>query len=296
MDMPVEDDGSLGQRLRSPAGFTATANYFVMDWAAVARDIFGGLLIAGACRVGAGLVLAALLPRAPLHTREVLGAARRPGGRDHQLRLLDRQRAARGGALERRHQLRRRPGLHLRRPDHPAHPRHLPPLLRLEDGWFPARQLLRDDGHRRARGRVPLPSTRDRAARPQCQGRDASVSWNYTTYLNIAFLLLAASLVWRYFRYGGGVSMLRMMNKPWAKPPRARWCARALGTRRVTDDRVKRHLAAAELHEKGARSHDERERYWRERDEHQCGELVRRASTARSSNSNATSLPPSGTD
>src|SRR5205814_6325964 len=30
------------------AGFTAAANYFVMDWAAVARDVVGGLLIAGA--------------------------------------------------------------------------------------------------------------------------------------------------------------------------------------------------------------------------------------------------------
>src|SRR3989475_4996493 len=49
MDMSVEAGGrSLWTRLRSPEGFTATANYFVMDWAAVARDIFGGLLIAGA--------------------------------------------------------------------------------------------------------------------------------------------------------------------------------------------------------------------------------------------------------
>jgi len=49
MDMSVEAGGrSLWQRLRSPEGLTATANYFVMDWAAVARDIFGGLLIAGA--------------------------------------------------------------------------------------------------------------------------------------------------------------------------------------------------------------------------------------------------------
>src|ERR1700675_3391258 len=49
MDMSVQAGGrSLWQRLRSPEGFTATANYFVMDWAAVARDIFGGLLIAGA--------------------------------------------------------------------------------------------------------------------------------------------------------------------------------------------------------------------------------------------------------
>src|SRR5439155_142981 len=49
MDMSVEAGGrSLWRRLRSPEGLTATANYFVMDWAAVARDVFGGLLIAGA--------------------------------------------------------------------------------------------------------------------------------------------------------------------------------------------------------------------------------------------------------
>jgi uncharacterized membrane protein YraQ (UPF0718 family) len=42
----------------------------------------------------------------------------------------------------------------------------------------------------------------------------AQVSWNYTTYLNIVFLALAALLVWRYFRRGGGLAMLRMMNKP----------------------------------------------------------------------------------
>src|SRR5437763_16472304 len=48
MDMSAEGEGSWWQRLRTPAGFTATADYFVMDWAAVARDVFGGLLIAGA--------------------------------------------------------------------------------------------------------------------------------------------------------------------------------------------------------------------------------------------------------
>ena len=42
----------------------------------------------------------------------------------------------------------------------------------------------------------------------------ASVSWNYTTYLNVVFLLLAAALVWRYFHRGGGWAMLKMMNKP----------------------------------------------------------------------------------
>jgi uncharacterized membrane protein YraQ (UPF0718 family) len=48
MDMSVHRRGSVWQRLRSPEGFTATANYFVMDWAAIWRDIVGGLLIAGA--------------------------------------------------------------------------------------------------------------------------------------------------------------------------------------------------------------------------------------------------------
>jgi hypothetical protein len=43
---------------------------------------------------------------------------------------------------------------------------------------------------------------------------EASVTWNYTTVLNILFLLLAAALVWRYFRRGGGLAMLRTMNHP----------------------------------------------------------------------------------
>jgi uncharacterized membrane protein YraQ (UPF0718 family) len=45
---------------------------------------------------------------------------------------------------------------------------------------------------------------------------EASVTWNYTTMLNIVFLALAALLVWRYFRRGGGLAMLRMMDKPMA--------------------------------------------------------------------------------
>src|SRR5438094_1430601 len=48
MDMSVEEGGSLWQRLTSSEGITATSHYFVMDWAAVWKDIAGGLLIAGA--------------------------------------------------------------------------------------------------------------------------------------------------------------------------------------------------------------------------------------------------------
>jgi len=47
MDMSVTE-GSLWQRVISNDGFTATSHYFVMDWAAVWKDIAVGVLIAGA--------------------------------------------------------------------------------------------------------------------------------------------------------------------------------------------------------------------------------------------------------
>ena len=48
MDMSVEEDGSLSQRLTSADGITATSHYFVMDVIAVWKDIVVGLLLAGA--------------------------------------------------------------------------------------------------------------------------------------------------------------------------------------------------------------------------------------------------------
>jgi uncharacterized membrane protein YraQ (UPF0718 family) len=48
MDMSVQGEDSIWQRIASPEGFTAISHYFVMDWAAVWIDIVGGLLIAGA--------------------------------------------------------------------------------------------------------------------------------------------------------------------------------------------------------------------------------------------------------
>src|SRR2546428_3740329 len=46
MDMSVTE-GTLVQRIFSRRGFTAISHYFVMDWAAIWRDIAGGLLLAG---------------------------------------------------------------------------------------------------------------------------------------------------------------------------------------------------------------------------------------------------------
>jgi uncharacterized membrane protein YraQ (UPF0718 family) len=48
MDMSVQGEGSFGHRLLSGAGYTATSHVFVMEWAAILRDLVLGLLIAGA--------------------------------------------------------------------------------------------------------------------------------------------------------------------------------------------------------------------------------------------------------
>jgi hypothetical protein len=40
---------------------------------------------------------------------------------------------------------------------------------------------------------------------------ETGITWNYTTILNIVFLLLAAALLVRFFRSGGG-TMLKMMG------------------------------------------------------------------------------------
>jgi uncharacterized protein len=48
MDMSISSGGSFWHRLRSRDGYTAVSHIFVMEWAAVIRDVVGGLLIAGA--------------------------------------------------------------------------------------------------------------------------------------------------------------------------------------------------------------------------------------------------------
>ncbi|WP_329149825.1 permease [Streptomyces niveus] len=48
MDMSIKREGSFTRRLFSREGFTATAHVFVMEWAAILRDLVAGLLIAGA--------------------------------------------------------------------------------------------------------------------------------------------------------------------------------------------------------------------------------------------------------
>jgi hypothetical protein len=48
MDMSVRSEGSFLRRMASSQGFTAVSHVFVMEWAAILRDLVVGLLIAGA--------------------------------------------------------------------------------------------------------------------------------------------------------------------------------------------------------------------------------------------------------
>jgi uncharacterized protein len=48
MDMSVRLDGSFARRLLSREGFTSVSHVFVMEWAAIIRDLVIGLLVAGA--------------------------------------------------------------------------------------------------------------------------------------------------------------------------------------------------------------------------------------------------------
>nr|WP_082951831.1 permease [Mycobacterium sp. 852002-51057_SCH5723018] len=48
MDMSINGDGSFWQRLFSPQGLTSVSHVFVMEWLAILRDLVLGLLIAGA--------------------------------------------------------------------------------------------------------------------------------------------------------------------------------------------------------------------------------------------------------
>jgi uncharacterized membrane protein YraQ (UPF0718 family) len=48
MDMSIKGEGSFWRRLFSPQGFTSVSHVFVMEWLAILRDLVMGLLIAGA--------------------------------------------------------------------------------------------------------------------------------------------------------------------------------------------------------------------------------------------------------
>jgi len=215
MDMSVGGEGSWWQRLRTPRGFTAVANYFVMDWAAIWVAIFGGLLIAGALAawVPDSWWQSLFLEHHPTLAKfwgPVIGPAVAivsfvcSIGNVPLAAVLWNGGISFGGVLA------------FIFADLIVLP--ILDIYRKYYGWKMAAFLLASfyatmvlaglvtEFISQAVGLVP--SARN------AKIVEASVQWNYTTFLNIAFLFLAALLLWRYFRRGGGLPMLRMMARP----------------------------------------------------------------------------------
>ncbi len=220
MDMSVTDTGTIWQRLRSPHGLTATSNYFVMDWAAVWMDIFGGLLIAGA--------LAAWVPNSFwsglfLQHHGVLSTIWGPLigplvaiisfvcsiGNVPLAAVLWNGGISFGGVLAFIFaDLIILPILNIYSK---YYGRRVAAFLLVTFYTTMAAAGLIVDLIFTAIGLVP---TGPRHAKVV----EAGVTLNYTTVLNILFLTLAAALIVRYFRKGGGLPMLRMMNTPMSEP------------------------------------------------------------------------------
>jgi uncharacterized membrane protein YraQ (UPF0718 family) len=215
MDMSVGGAGTWWQRLRTPRGFTATADYFVSDWAAIWRDIAGGLLIAGA--------LAAWVPDSfwqSLFLTDHPTAAKLWGpvigpvvailsfvcsvGNVPLAAVLWNGGISFGGVLA-----------------FIFGDLIVAPILNIYRKYYGLRMagflLVSFYASMVAAGLAVEFLFEgigiERKAR-NAKVIEASVTWNYTTYLNIVFLAVGGVLVWRYFRRGGGLAMLKMMNTP----------------------------------------------------------------------------------
>ena len=214
MDMSVTEGGSLWQRMTSDRGLTAISHYFVMDWAAVWLDIVGGLLIAGA--------LAAWVPNTFwqsffLADHPILATLWGPligplaavisfvcsVGNIPLAAVLWNGGISFGGVVAFIFaDLIILPILNIYRKYYG---------LRMAGFLFvtfyvamAAAALIVD----LIFGSLALiPSER------QARVVEASIAWNYTIWLNLAFLILAGLLVGRFLKTGG-LAMLRMMNRP----------------------------------------------------------------------------------
>jgi uncharacterized membrane protein YraQ (UPF0718 family) len=212
MDMSVQRDGSFLSRLGSGEGFTAVANVFVMEWAAIVRDLLVGLLIAGA--------VGAWVPDSWWHAlffegHPVLSAVWGPligpvvailsfvcsVGNVPLAAVLWNGGISFGGVVSFLFaDLLILPILNIYRKYYGV--RMMLVLL----GTFYAAMVVAGYAVELLFGATGLtPRQRDATV------LDRGISWNYTTWLNIAFLLLAGVLLARFARTGG-LPMLKMMN------------------------------------------------------------------------------------
>ena len=211
MDMAVTG-GSLLARIGSPAGFTAISQYFVMDWAAIWKDIVAGLLIAGAL---AAWVPNELWQRLFLTSNPTLAALWGPLigplisvisfvcsiGNVPLAAVLWNGGISFGGVLAFIFaDLIILPILNIYRR---YYGRRMTAFLGLTFYVAMAGAAYVVQGLFGVLGLIP--TDRDGLV------VEASISLNYTSVLNVVFLTLAAVLIWR-FRRTGGAQMLAMMD------------------------------------------------------------------------------------
>jgi len=219
MDMSVQSEGTFWQRLSSPEGVTSVSHIFVMEWAAVLKDVILGLLIAGA--VGAwvpnsfwqkffftshpllsklwgplvGPLIAVVSFVCSIGNVPLAGVLWNGG-------------ISFGGVIS-----------------FVFADLIILPILIIYRKYYGTKMALFIAGTFYATmvlaGYVIevlfsllhlVPA--ERAAKVT----DASISWNYTSFLNIVFLLIATALVYRFIR-SGGLAMLKMMNGKTAEKP-----------------------------------------------------------------------------
>ncbi len=214
MDMSVSGGGTLWQRITSEQGFTAISHYFVMDWASVWMDIAGGLLISGALAawVPAEFWQSFFVVDHPLLAK-LWGPIVGPlvavisfvcsVGNIPLAAVLWNGGISFGGAIA------------FIFADLIVLP--ILNIYRKYYGWKMTAFLFATFYAAMAGaalivelifgtlGLVP--------AQRNARVVEVSITWDYTTWLNIAFLILASLLVWRFLKTGG-LAMLRMMNKP----------------------------------------------------------------------------------
>jgi uncharacterized membrane protein YraQ (UPF0718 family) len=214
MDMSVKGGGTLWQRITSDQGFTATSHYFVMDWASVWMDIAGGLLISGALAawVPAEFWQSFFVVNHPLLAK-LWGPFVGPlvavisfvcsVGNIPLAAVLWNGGISFGGAIAFIFaDLIILPILNIYRKYYGM---KMAAFLFATFYAAMAGAALIVELIFGALGLVP--------AQRNARAVDASITWNYTTWLNIIFLALALLLVWRFLRTGGP-AMLRMMNRP----------------------------------------------------------------------------------
>jgi uncharacterized membrane protein YraQ (UPF0718 family) len=212
MDMSVGGGGSFLRRLLSGKGFTSVSHVFVMEWAAILRDLVLGLLIAGA--------IAAWVPDSFWRGFFITGhplAAKLWGplvgplvavvsfvcsiGNVPLAVVLWKGGISFGGVVAFIFaDLLILPILSIYRKYYGLR------MAAFLAGTFYVAMVVAGYAVELAFGGLGLIPSQATATIP-----DQGISWNYTTYLNIAFLMLAAVLVTRFFRTGG-MMMLKMMG------------------------------------------------------------------------------------